>query len=94
MAVVKALEWVPVESRAVKAVGYRADAQQLYIQFHSGEMYRYFEFPLQKYEDFLAADSKGGYFSQHIRNRFRYERIRRKHQVSSAKLPIVRAYTR
>jgi hypothetical protein len=94
MAVVKTLEWVPVESRVVKAAGYRADAQQLYVQFHSGEIYRYFEFPLQRYEEFLAADSKGRYFSQHIRNRFRYERLRRKQQISSVKLPSVRACTR
>jgi hypothetical protein len=94
MAVVKALEWVPVDSSVVKAAGYRADAQQLYVQFHSGDIYRYFEFPLQRYEDFLAADSKGRYFSQHIRNRFRYERVRRKHQVSSVKRPNVQACTR
>jgi hypothetical protein len=94
MAVVEALEWVPVDSSVVKAAGYRADARQLYVQFHSGEIYRYFEFPLPSYEDFLAADSKGRYFSQQIRNRYRYEWVRRKHQVSSAKPPTVRAYTR
>ena len=58
MAVVKALGWVPVDSSVVKAAGYRADAQQLYVQLHSGDIYRYFEFPLQRYEDFLTADSK------------------------------------
>lgn len=94
MAVVKALEWVSVDSSVVKAVGYRVKAQQLYMQFHSGDIYRYFEFPLQRYEEFLSADSKGRYFSQHIRSRFRYERLRRKLQVSFAKLPTVQACTR
>jgi hypothetical protein len=87
MAVVKGLEWVPVDSSVFTSAAYRAGARQLYLRFHNGDIYRYFEYPLQGYEDFLAADSKGGYFSQHIRDRFRYERVRRNPRVSFVKPP-------
>jgi hypothetical protein len=42
-----------------------------------GDIYRYFECPISVYEEFLAAESKGRYFSQHIRNRFRDELVYR-----------------
>lgn len=77
MAVLIALEWVPVESGLFAAAAYRASARQLYLRFCNGDIYRYFECPVSAYQDFLAAESKGRYFSQHIRNRFRDELVYR-----------------
>ena len=94
MTVVKALEWVPIDSSVFTAAAYRASARQLYLRFHDGDIYRYFEFPLQEYKRFLTADSKGRYFSQHIRNRFRYEQGRRNRRVSCGKASSGRACSR
>ena len=43
--------------------------------FRSGEVYRYFDFPQDRYRDFLKAESRGRHFLTHIRDRFRYERL-------------------
>jgi hypothetical protein len=75
MAVVIALEWVPVESRVFTGAAYRDGARQLYLRFRDGDIYRYFNCRESVYREFLAADSKGGYFSEHIRSRFRHELV-------------------
>jgi hypothetical protein len=61
---------VSVESSLLKAAAYLARRRWLYLQFRSGEIYRYFDFPAQLYRDFLAVESKGTYFGKHIRNDF------------------------
>ena len=77
MRLVNALEWVPVESTLFTSAAYRAEARQLYLRFHDGDIYRYFDCPLSVYTNFVAAESKGRYFSQQIRNRFRDELVHR-----------------
>lgn len=47
----------------------------MYLRFRSGEVYRYFEFPEEQYQDLLDAESRGRYFLTQIRNQFRYERL-------------------
>jgi hypothetical protein len=81
MRVMNAVEWVPVESTVFSAAAYRADVRQLYLRFVDGDIYRYFDCPASVYTGFLAAESKGRYFSQQIRNRFRDELVHR-HDVS------------
>jgi hypothetical protein len=65
------------------AVAYRAGAQQLYLRFHEGNVYRYFACPRSVYKELLAAESKGRYFAQHIRNGFRCELVRRENHAGS-----------
>jgi hypothetical protein len=71
------MKWTPVESSVFWAAGYAEGKSVLYLLFRSGEVYRYFDFSQQQYEEFLGADSKGRYFGRNIRGRFRYERMRR-----------------
>jgi hypothetical protein len=71
------LEWEPLESKLLAAAAYAAPRQVLYLRFHSGETYRYFTFPAEQYQEFLAAASRGRYFLDHIRNHFPYERLAR-----------------
>ena len=73
---VTALNWVSVVSKALTAAAYDEDEQQLYLKFHSGKVYRYFEFPAYQYDEFLAAESQGRYFQAHIRGQFREEEVR------------------
>lgn len=72
-----AMRWLSLDSSALKAAAYVADERALYLKFQSGEVYRYFDVPPKLYEDFLAADSKGTFFGQSIREQFRYERLPR-----------------
>ena len=77
MGVVSAVEWMPVESGLFSSAAYRAGVRQLYLRFHDGKIYRFFDCPVTVYTEFIAAASKGRYFSQQIRNHFRYEMVRR-----------------
>jgi len=77
MGVVRAVEWMPVESGLFSSAAYRASVRQLYLRFHDGKIYRFFDCPVTVYNDFVAAASKGRYFSQRIRNHFRYKMVRR-----------------
>jgi len=77
MGVVSAVEWMPVESGLFSSAAYRATVRQLYLRFQDGKIYRFFDCPLAVYNEFVASSSKGRYFSQQIRNRFRYEMVRR-----------------
>jgi hypothetical protein len=76
-----AVEWVPLESSVFTAVAYRVGAEQLYLRFQEGKVYRYFACPRSVYKELLAAESKGRYFAQHIRNRFRCEQVRRENHA-------------
>ncbi len=71
------LDWEPIESKLLAAAAYVAPRRMLYLRFHSGDTYRYFTFPADQYQEFLAADSKGRYFLGHIRNRFPYQKLPR-----------------
>lgn len=76
MGVVNALEWKAVESSVLSSAAYRPEARQLYLRFHDGDVYRYFDCTVEIYEAFLTAESQGRYFARHIRNRLRYEQVR------------------
>lgn len=76
MCVIKAVEWQAVDSSVFAFVAYRSDARQLYVRFRSGSIYRHFDCPAEVYKAFLAAESKGSFFSRCIRNKFRYEQVR------------------
>jgi hypothetical protein len=69
------MSWISVGSSVFQAAAYAERQALLYLLFHSGEVYRYFDFPQWQYQEFLAADSKGRYFGRNIRGRFRYERM-------------------
>ena len=72
------LDWRPLESKLLAAAAYIAPRRLLYLRFHSGDVYRYFTFPAEQYQEFLDAESHGRYFLANIRNQFPYERLPRR----------------
>ena len=72
------LDWQLLESKLLAAAAYVPARHMLYLRFNSGESYRYFTFSVEQYQEFLAAESQGRYFLDHIRNRFPYERLCRR----------------
>lgn len=66
---------IPVSSSSIASAGYLADEQVLEVQFHSGAVYRYFRVPISVYRAFEAAESKGTFFNQTLRDRFEYTRV-------------------
>lgn len=66
---------VNLNSTSLQAVTYQDQCAVLELEFRSGEVYRYFGIPAPTYEELLRAESKGGYFNSHIRNRFAYAKV-------------------
>jgi hypothetical protein len=69
------MNWQTFESKLLASSAYDVGKQILWLRFRSGEVYRYFGFPEERYQEFLDAESRGRYFLNHIRNHFRYERL-------------------
>ena len=63
----------PVSSSNLSSVGYENGT--LYIRFHSGRLYAYYDVPVSVYEALMSADSHGKYFNANIRNLYAYNRI-------------------
>jgi hypothetical protein len=72
---VTVLNWMSVVSTVFTAATYNEGERQLYLKFHSGKVYRYFDFPAHQYDEFLAAESLGRYFGARIRGQFRDEEV-------------------
>ncbi|MHB0922570.1 MAG: KTSC domain-containing protein [Bellilinea sp.] len=70
------MERVPVSSSNLHSVGYDSASQILEIEFNTGSIYQYLNVPSSIYHGLMSASSHGQYFSQYIRNVFRYRQIR------------------
>jgi len=68
----------PVESSAIRSVGYDPASQTLEIEFHSSGIYQFFDVPEAVYEDLMQASEPASYFNNHIRGRYHRPR---KHNV-------------
>jgi hypothetical protein len=67
---------VRVDSRALKSIGYEADARLLEVEFASGKIYRYVDVPDFTYRAFMHAKSKGHFFQTSIDRRFKHEEVK------------------
>lgn len=65
----------PVSSSVIASIGYDEDTAVLEIEFHSGEVYRYFVVPASVHERMLGASSIGRFFLEHVRDRYPTERV-------------------
>ena len=78
----ESVHWAAIESSVLKAAAYDPAEQLLYLEFHSGDIYRYFDFLPEQYRDLLAAESKGKYFNRYIRYSFAYEPLPQSRRAS------------
>ncbi len=65
---------IPVDSSWIQSVTYASDAT-LTVRFRSGAVYRYFTVPRSILEGFLAAPSKGAFFTHRIRSAFPHTQV-------------------
>jgi len=66
---------VPVDSEAMRRVGYDDLRHVLRIEFVDGDSYDYFDVPSPVHRALMLAESHGRYFASHIRDRYAYERV-------------------
>lgn len=57
----------PVKSSNIAAAGFDPKTKTMHVEFHSGDVWEYTPVTSQRYSRFLKAESKGGYFQQHIK---------------------------
>jgi len=59
-----------IDSSAIRAVGY--DGDTLTVEFHtSDEPYDHPHVPYEVFEGLMQASSKGAYYNQHIRGKYK-----------------------
>ena len=66
-----------VESSAILAIDYDAEAARLEVRFASGILYTYADVPAAAFAALLAAPSKGEHFNAHVRGRYAFARVGR-----------------
>lgn len=70
------MNYVPVSSSNVAAVGYDDTTSTLGVRFHSGHEYHYSGVPRSVFDAFLGASSKGQFLDQQIKKGgYPYRRI-------------------
>ena len=64
---IRSIERIPVESSSLVSAGYDPASETLEVEFRTG-IYQYVGVPTDRYEGLMAAESKGAYFNQFIRD--------------------------
>jgi hypothetical protein len=70
------IDRVPVDSSTLSSIGYAEPDAVLEARFRSGDVYRFFLVPAAVWNDLKSAESKGGYFNRHIRDRYPHEIVK------------------
>lgn len=63
-----------VESSLIARVGYVPDYKVLEVEFIDGSSYQYFGVPERVYKALMAAESRGRYFNDRVRDAYIYGR--------------------
>ena len=63
-----------IESEAIDEIRYDADRAVLFVRFAHDGWYGYSRVPKEIYDAFIAAESHGRFFHQHVRDRYEYRR--------------------
>ena len=70
------MERVRVRSSNIKSVGYDSKTMTLETEFRDGGIYQYFSVAGHVHEGLMRASSKGSYFHDHIKERYRFRKVR------------------
>ena len=70
---VSLVNMTPVHSFSLASIGYENGT--LYVRFHRGGTYAYFEVPASEYGVLISSGAPGKYFDANIRNRYGYRKI-------------------
>ncbi len=70
------IDRVRVNSTNLLSVGYNAEDRTLEIEFHTHKIYRYYNVPSIVVRQLMDAPSLGEFFNFHIKNVYRWRRVR------------------
>src|SRR5438093_910075 len=66
---------IEVDSSSLASVGYSRRTKTLQIVFLKGGTYQFFDVPRPVFNAIVAANSKGQFFHEHIRDRYEFRRV-------------------
>jgi hypothetical protein len=66
---------IAIISKVLKSVGYDEASATLEVEFKNGGLYQYLDVPVEEYSALMIAPSKGTYFSEHVRDAYRFKRL-------------------
>lgn len=83
----KELRMVAVKSSQLRSAGYDESKNELYIEFISVEVYKYFNVPKRIFDSLLNSTTQGTYFYSRIRTDYKYEKTELNVKNSSIEIP-------
>lgn len=63
------------KSRNIKSIFYHQKSEELWVEFLTDELYKFEKVSKEIADNLNKSDSKGKYFQEHIRNKFKYSKI-------------------
>jgi KTSC domain len=70
------LDLQPVESTCVARIGYDREAEEVYVEYHTGAVYGYRRVPPFVFDAFATAGSKGTFLNKTIKPRFSARKLK------------------
>ena len=64
-----------IESSMIKSICYDVSSSTLEIEFSSGQVWQYFDFPESLWYEFENSESKGKFFHREIKNQYGESRV-------------------
>jgi len=64
------MERKSIESSMIRSIGFDSESSILEIEFNSGAIWQYFDFPESEWYEFENAESQGKYFNREILNQY------------------------
>ncbi len=64
------MERKSIESSMIRSIGFDPESSILEIEFNSGAIWQYFDFPESEWYEFENAESQGKYFNREILNQY------------------------
>ena len=68
------VEGIKVESSNINKIGYGTH-EDLYVEYKSGNTYKYKGVPHDLFEEFTKAESKGRFMNEKVKGKFDYEKV-------------------
>lgn len=66
-----------IDSEHISHISYEPGTRVLTVEFHKGGAYQYHGVPINRYTDLQKSASASSYFRQHIKGRYRTEKLKR-----------------
>lgn len=64
-----------ISSSMIKSIGYETSSSTLEIEFNSGAVWQYYDFPESTWYEFDSTDSQGKFFHASIKGAFREAQV-------------------